>query len=233
MKAIILAGGKGTRLQSVVSDLPKPLAPVQGQPFIKILIRFLRFHGINEVIISTHHLADKFEDSLNELNQTGAKVSLVKEPLPLGTGGAVRFICKSLAPNERVLVLNGDTFFAFNLASFIKTHKTETALALKHIHDASRYGTVKLNGNRVQSFIEKAPNKSPGIIYAGYCILWAKDVLGTLPEGACSLENDFFPKILAKNGSIEGTVFSDDFIDIGVPEDYMLANTKFDFSQFS
>jgi D-glycero-alpha-D-manno-heptose 1-phosphate guanylyltransferase len=232
MKAIILAGGKGTRLQKVVSDLPKPLAPVKGEPFIHILIRFLKFHGIEEILISTHHLAEKFAERLGDFKKL-ANVSLAKEPAPLGTGGAVKFVCRNLNPDEYILVLNGDTFFDFDLKKFIGKRRQETALALKNVPDSSRYGTVKLNGDHIASFQEKAQAGGPGTAYAGYSIIQVKDVLALLPEGPTSLETNFFPELLRRKRPIAGDIFDGAFIDIGIPEDYEFANTEFDFSRFS
>src|SRR4051812_34866099 len=114
MKAIVLAGGKGTRLGSVVSDVPKPLASIRGEPFLSILIRFLIFHGINEVFLSIGHLSEKFDEALKEFKKISPSVFLVREESLLGTGGAVRYACQTVCHNdETVLVLNGDTFFDF------------------------------------------------------------------------------------------------------------------------
>ncbi len=233
MKAIILAGGKGTRLGKIVSDLPKPLAPVQGQPFIFILIRFLVFHKIDQIIISTFHLAKKFNENLESLNKISKNISLINEPAPLGTGGAVRFVCREMNPEEHVLVLNGDTFFDFDLSGFVQKYRKVSALALKKVPDSSRYGTVEISNGNVTKFIEKAPLQKDGNIYAGFGILKVKDLLTFLPEGPSSLENDFFPKLLQENQLLKGEVYAGKFIDIGIPEDYRFANTRFNFSKFT
>ena len=232
MKAIILAGGKGTRLQTVISDVPKPLAPIQGQPFIFILIRFLLFHGIKEIIISTHHLAEKFDGYLGAFKKISQNISLVKEPAPLGTGGALRFTCQQFSASKNFLVLNGDTFFDFDLAAFVKKYATETALALKEVPNSARYGTVELKDGNIQKFTEKSETPASGAIYAGFAIVSTQDILDFLPEGSSSLEKDFFPKLLRESRLVKGEIFNGKFIDIGIPEDYAMANTLFDFSKF-
>lgn len=233
MKAIVLAGGRGTRLEKVVSDLPKPLAPVRGEPFLFILLRFLSFHGIDQILISTHHLADKFAEHLQKLNGFSGNISIVKEPALLGTGGAVRFNCQNMNPEDYVLIVNGDTFFDFDLSGFVKKFQRETALALKEVPDAARYGTVEVAEGKVEKFVEKMPSHRRGLIYAGYSIVKVSDILRVLPEGNSSLEKDFYPALLARNQPIGGEVYAGNFIDIGIPEDYEKANTTFDFSKFS
>ena len=219
-------------MEKIISDLPKPLAPVQGQTFIFILLRFLAFHGIDEIILSTHHLADKFAEHLKKLKNFSVPISVVKEPALLGTGGAVRFNCQNMNPADHVLVLNGDTFFDFDLTGFLQKFSHETALALKEVPDAARYGTVELSSGMIKNFLEKLPTHKAGLIYAGYCIVKVSDILRQLPEGNSSLEKDFFPKLLADHHLVKGEVYVGDFIDIGIPEDYEIANTKFDFSKF-
>lgn len=231
LKAIILAGGKGTRLQSVVANQPKPLAPVQGEAFIFILIRFLVFHKIDQIVISTGHLAENFEKSLEDLRLIEQSISLVRESHSLGTGGATRFACENFNRDEFILVVNGDTFFDFNLSSFIECHKNHNALALKYVEDASRYGTVDLKNNLLTHFIEKENIKKPGVIYAGFGIFKVEDILGRLPEGKSSLELDLFLNLLS-NKLLYGQIYDGDFIDIGIPEDYKIANTTFNFTKF-
>lgn len=228
MKAVILAGGKGTRLQPVVNDTPKPLAPVHGVPFIFILMNFLTQNKISSAIVSTGYLAEQFETAFKDFY---FKPQLIQESIPLGTGGAVRYVCEGLNSEESILVANGDTFFNFDLAGFIQRNKANTAMALREVDDISRYGTVQLDGQKITAFTEKRPVHEKGLIYAGYSIVKVKDILEILPQGASSLENDFFPIILQQNRLL-GEVFSGQFIDIGIPEDYHRANTDFDFSTY-
>jgi D-glycero-alpha-D-manno-heptose 1-phosphate guanylyltransferase len=232
MKAIILAGGKGTRLSSVVADVPKPLAPVQGEPFLFILARFLRHHGIEDAVISVYHLSEKFEAVFPQLKSLLPKATLAREPSPLGTGGAVRFACRGMSQEDYVLVMNGDTFFDFDLSDFMRKHASHTALALKEINDISRYGSVQLEAGKIKAFAEKTPEHRAGLIYAGFSIVHVGELLKFLPEGSSSLEQDFFPSLLKAGKSIHGEPFPGRFIDIGVPEDYHFANSNFDFSKF-
>ncbi len=232
MRAIILAGGKGTRLQSEVPNLPKPLAPVRNQPFLYILMRFLAANGVSEIAISTFHMADQFRARLPELKKLAKKVTLVEEPAALGTGGAIRFACSELKPTEHVLVLNGDTYFGFDLGRFLKKHAQENALALKRVANSSRYGTVATKSGRVAEFLEKSTKGGSGTIYAGYCILNVGDLRRLLPEGPSSLETDFFPGLLREGKALVAEEFPGEFIDIGIPADYQHANSAFDFSGF-
>lgn len=231
MKALILAGGRGTRLASVVSDVPKPLAPVKGQPFISILIKFLVAHDVKDIVISTGHMAEKFVETLPELRKITPNILLHEEASALGTGGAARFACCQFPGEESILILNGDTFFNFDLSGFINSSSNINTIALRKINNSSRYGTVKISKGLVTEFVEKNSHNDPGIIYAGFAILRINDLMLMLNEGNSSLENDFFPALL-KRASLHGKIYDGEFIDIGIPEDFETANTNFNFSSF-
>ncbi len=221
-EAIILAGGFGTRLKSVLQDLPKPMAPVNGRPFLSYLIQYLAGHGIERVILSTGYLHDKIEAYFGN-NYHGIQILYSHETRPLGTGGGIRLALEKCTANE-VLVMNGDSFFEINLKSFYRQfHLCDGAFALsvRQVDDASRYGTIITDTDlRILGFREKDGNHAPGDINAGVYIMKRHDFLKeTPPEIPFSLEQDFFEKKVATL-KMFGFRFEGYFIDIGIPEDY-------------
>jgi D-glycero-alpha-D-manno-heptose 1-phosphate guanylyltransferase len=230
--AVILAGGFGTRLQSVVSNIPKPMAPINDLPFLHYQLNYLKHFGIKNVIFSVGYLAENiknyFGNNFNEL-----EIEYVLEKTPLGTGGGIRLALQQSEENL-VLVLNGDSFFDINLNQFYNYHINEDAqisLALREVDDASRYGTiVKNEHNTIISFQEKNNLSQPGIINGGVYIIDSSLYLKHTPaEKNFSIEKDFFEKQLS-NLSIKGFQFNGYFIDIGIPEDYQKA--QHDFERF-
>jgi D-glycero-alpha-D-manno-heptose 1-phosphate guanylyltransferase len=231
-EAIILAGGMGTRLRSVVSDVPKCMAPVAGEPFLHYLLIALEAAGFEHIIFALGYKHEIIEEYLRNTEQARdnadlkIKITSVVETQPLGTGGAVKFaLSKSLS--ENVFILNGDTFLDLNyrqMADFhIKTNAKAT-LALKEMHDFDRYGTVETDKNsRIVRFIEKQYCPKAWI-NAGVYIL-NKNALTDFPE-KFSLEKDFFEKTVAE-GFLYGFPVDGYFIDIGIPEDYARAQTDF------
>src|SRR5688572_21570085 len=130
--AVILAGGFGTRLKEVIHDVPKPMAPVNGQPFLVYVCRYLKKYGVQKIIFSTGHLSEKIENYF-KTNFEGLHITCSKEIFPLGTGGAVRLAIEKLTDNE-IFVLNGDSFFDVPLDDFYKKHcekKGDVSLALR------------------------------------------------------------------------------------------------------
>lgn len=231
--AIILAGGFGTRLQTVVKDVPKPMAPVCGRPFLDFQLARLNNFEFNHVILSTGHLADtiklQYANGYQKLN-----ISFSHEALALGTGGGIRQAL-SQCKEEEVLVLNGDSFFELPILDFYKNHLTSNrkhSLALREVQDASRYGRVVLNNqNCITKFGEKDGLNGPGYINAGVYILNKKDFLEKTPvEKNFSIEHDFF-QTQASSGCLSGFLYDSYFIDIGIPEDYQQAQN--DFKRFT
>lgn len=230
--AIILAGGFGTRLQSVVSDLPKPMAPVNDQPFLNYQLNYLKHYGINKVILSLGYLPEKIKDFYG-YNFNGIEIDYVIENEPLGTGGGIRLALEKCI-EEKVLVLNGDSFFDVELNKFYKLHTTnnsEISLALRKVNNAARYGTIEKDKNsKIISFIEKSGLEKEGIINGGVYILDKKIYSNLTPANKnFSIEKDFFEKQL-QNIQIKGFEFEGYFIDIGIPEDY--AKAQHDFKGF-
>jgi len=223
--AIILAGGFGTRLQAVVNDLPKPMAPVNGQPFLNYQLNYLKHYGVKKIILSVGYLSEKIKGYYGS-NFNGLEIDYVVEESPLGTGGGIRLALEK-CKDELAFVLNGDSFFDVDLEKFYSQHAKQNAqvsLALRKVTDAGRYGTIEKNAdNKIVSFKEKSGNTKEGIINGGVYIIDKKIYLSSTPANTnFSIEKDFFEKQLnALN--IYGFEFEGYFIDIGIPEDYTKA----------
>jgi D-glycero-alpha-D-manno-heptose 1-phosphate guanylyltransferase len=223
-RAIVLAGGLGTRLRGVVSDRPKPMAPVSGKPFLEYILRKLSFEGIAEVRLSVGHLWEMIRDYFGE-EFLGIKLDYVVEEEPLGTGGGLLL---AFGDWEDALVLNGDTFFDCDLQDllgFSNENQADMALALKRMKDFDRYGTVEMSGNRVTGFREKMPMKE-GLINAGVYVLRKKVFQGFAPGDKFSFEEEILQPGTALWKMI-GKEYPGYFIDIGIPEDYEKANEYF------
>lgn len=220
MKAIILAGGRGTRLSTVISDVPKPMAPINGRPFLEFLISKLVSNGIDKIILSVGYLHQSIINHFEDGRHFGASIEYLVEPEPLGTGGAIREAMK-LVNNKEALVMNGDTFVALDIQKFINFHRQTqkiATMALIPIDDASRYGAVKISPDGiVTSFSEKSSHQA-GFINAGVYI-FNQEIINHFPEGRVSLETDILP-ILAITGNLAAQPQKVPFIDIGIPSAY-------------
>lgn len=236
-EAIILAGGFGTRLKSVVADLPKPMAPVNGPPFLNYLLSYLAHYGVKNIIVSTGYGAEQITSYYNELSKQatwdGARIGYSHEAEPLGTGGAIRLAMQQ-SRQKQVIVLNGDSFFDVDLDAFSMLYKkshAQHAIALRQEEDTARYGTIDIDShNRITAFKEKTGNEGSGLINAGIYIL-NKDLFlnSTKPDINFSVEKDFF-EVKLEEQKICGFEFNGYFIDIGIPEDY--AKAQHDFKRF-
>lgn len=230
--ALILAGGLGTRLKTVINDIPKPMAPVNGIPFLNYQLQFLQHYGIKEVVMSVGHLAEKIQDYYQHQFK-GIRISYAHEKTALGTGGGIRLGLEKCNSNT-VLVLNGDSFFDVDLTTFYTKHlqnHSDASLALRQVEDAGRYGTITTNENsRIISFVEKTNISQPGTINGGVYLIQKNIYLNTTPLGTnFSIEKDFFEKQLTTL-QLNGFEFNSYFIDIGIPEDY--AKAQHDFKDF-
>lgn len=225
-EAIVLAGGRGTRLQPLVSDVPKPLAPVAGRPFLAWVLDHLAANGIRRVILATGYMSDAIEQAIGrEWHSIAIDYSV--ESRALGTGGAVRQAATRLHGNN-AHVLNGDTFLAYAPATFAEAVVQAGAsigVALARVEDVSRYGAVECNAGKVARFCEKG-GSGPGHINAG-CYFLTQAALAALPrEEAFSLETEVLAP-MADTGMVFGYTDTSRFIDIGVPEDYRRAQSLF------
>lgn len=230
--AIILAGGYGTRLQTVVKELPKPMAPVNGLPFLNYHLVYLKHFGIKHVVLSVGYLAEKIS-SYYQSEFKGLKLTYVTESEPMGTGGGIRLAMENI-PDQTVLVLNGDSFFEIDLHAYYDLHvksASQTSLALRALEDCARYGSIETNKqHRIISFKEKTGVTAPGKINGGvYLINKAEYLENTPAKKNFSIEKEYFETQL-NTLRINGFEFNGYFIDIGIPEDYQKA--QHDFKEF-
>lgn len=223
-EAIILAGGVGTRLKSVVSDCPKALAAIRGEPFLAYLLAYLKQQGIKRFIFSLGYKHEMIEEYLSRHLQA-YEYSTAVEAEPLGTGGGILQACLE-AKTENVLICNGDTFFTVDvreLYDFHRTMKADCTLALKPMTSFERYGAVELNAeSRIVLFREKQFTEA-GLINGGVYLLKVPALLKEkLPE-KFSFEKDYLEKKVSDKGAIFGAIQDGYFIDIGIPADYEAA----------
>ncbi len=228
-EAIILAGGFGTRLQAVVSDVPKPMAPINNEPFLNYVFDYLLHYKIEHVVLSTGYLADKISEHYKNEFQ-GIKISYTKEETPLGTGGGIRLAMTKCYTSD-VLVLNGDSFFDVNIIDHFNNHiskQSDCSLALRKVDNAARYGTILLGiENAIEMFKEKDNIEQAGLINGGVYILNRKLYLSKTNEAVpFSIEKDFYESRINEL-HIFGFEYDGYFIDIGIPEDYNKAQTDF------
>lgn len=221
-EAIILAGGFGTRLRSVVSDVPKPLAPVGGRPFLAWVLDSLAIQGIRRAILATGFMGDRVARTCGQSWQ-GMELLYSQEREPLGTGGAIA-MAFSQVEGEACLVLNGDTWLAFDHAKFDREWRTgnaRLAIALAAVPDVSRYGAVEMEKSRVTALVEKGTT-GPGHINAGVYGI-RRSLLADFPaKESFSFENDVLMPTVRRE-AVFGYTRTHDFIDIGVPQDYQRA----------
>jgi len=225
-EAIILAGGLGTRLKGVISDIPKPMAPVANQPFLKYILDYLKQQGIERIILSVGYKYEVIEDFFGN-NYEGLELVYSVENEPLGTGGGIRLAVDKLK-GEQAFIINGDTFFDVNLLELedLAIQKNSNlCLALKPMQSFDRYGSVNLQKNRITSFKEKQFVQE-GLINGG--IYWfQKSLLEMFKSGQkFSFEQDLMEKQIDSK-VISGFISDSYFIDIGIPEDYAQANVDF------
>ena len=228
-QAAILTGGLGTRLGELTASTPKPLLACGDRPFLAWLLRELSRFGIEEVILLTGHLGDAVEAMLPLIKSSLPKplrVVCSREQQPAGTGGALFHAREHLA--ERFLVCNGDSWFDFNLARLLADAVRDPAdtigrIALRRLDDATRYGVVEMDGDRVTSFRERDQRSQPGIINAGIYLFDHRAL--DVATAVCSLERDVMPALAAR-GTLRGTVADGYFIDIGIPADLTRAQTE-------
>jgi D-glycero-alpha-D-manno-heptose 1-phosphate guanylyltransferase len=225
-EAIILAGGLGTRLREAVPDLPKCMAPVAGKPFISFVIDYYLAQGITRFIFSLGYEHEVIEDYLSE-HYPSVNYDCYIEDTPLGTGGAIKKGC-TLAESSQVLILNGDTLFAVDLAAVAAFHEetdAECTLSLKEMVDSDRYGVVSCDDRgRITAFKEKKWYSRSVINGGVYALNSRIFVNADLPE-RFSFEKDYLEKYFAEK-KFFGKRQDGYFIDIGIPEDFQRAQTE-------
>ncbi len=227
MQALILAGGEGTRLRPLTSDVPKPVVSLVDQPFIGYMFEWLRFHGVDDVIMSCGFLADGVRAVLGDGSSFGIRLRYVEEPKPLGTGGALKYAQDLL--DERFFMLNGDVLTDIDLSKQLEQHSRTGAratLALIGVDDPSAYGLVHCREDcSVTEFLEK-PGPEQGIntnlVNAGAYILQREILDDLAPAGTnISIERDVFPKLVDRG--LYGYEASGYWLDIGTPRRYLQA----------
>lgn len=219
MEALILAGGLGTRLSSVLPHLPKALAPVRNVPFLQILFHQLaRWKGLTRIVLALGHKATSIQDSIQSI-QSPVPIAFSIETSPLGTGGAILHALQHLK-GETFLAMNGDSFFDIDFAAFHQFHRAKQgvlSIACLEVGDSSRYGSIALDKtSKVNKFIEKATSPlhlGRGIINGGIYLM-QKNSLKCFPV-SCSLEKEIFPSLLSLG--VYGYLSPGTFIDIGTP----------------
>jgi D-glycero-alpha-D-manno-heptose 1-phosphate guanylyltransferase len=221
MQAIILAGGFGTRLRSKVSNVPKPMAPIRGIPFLNFLLEQLIKNDFEKIVLAVGYKGEEIENFYgNHYKNLNLKYSY--ENSPLGTGGCLKKAL-SFIDDEYVFVINGDTFFDVNFKDLQKSKNTK--IACKYMKDTSRYGKLVFDtDNTIKEFQEKKP-KNAGYINGGI-YYFSSNIFKDFNLGEkFSIEKDFFEKHLY-DLKIKAHISDGYFIDIGVPEDYDRAQNE-------
>lgn len=229
MDAIILAGGLGTRLRSVVNEVPKCMAPVCEKPFLHYILAYLKkFKEIDRVVLSLGYKHELIVEWIEQQTEFLFQFQYSIEKEPLGTGGAIKKALSLVQSNE-VIILNGDTFFDVDISLLIKSHRINNSLlsiALKPMMDFNRYGNVEIdNNNHIIAFKEKSYCERGQINGGIYIINSTNEMMDNLPE-QFSFETEVLQRQI-NNRDIYGFIHNGYFIDIGIPEDYVVANKDF------
>jgi D-glycero-alpha-D-manno-heptose 1-phosphate guanylyltransferase len=226
-EAIILAGGFGTRLRGVIKDLPKPMAPVNGRPFLTYILDYLIDYDYTKVVLSVGYLHEIIEEFFGTQYKS-LEIDYAVETEPLGTGGGILF-AMSKCETDNVLVINGDTMFKVDLNAFEQFHQDKERLlsiVLREVEDVSRYGSVVMDSdNRITLFAEKQLSAGRGYINGGIYLIH-RDLFAKYPQPEkFSFERDLMTQFYTQEPFY--AMPSDGyFIDIGIPEDYARAQVE-------
>lgn len=222
--AVILVGGKGTRLRPLTLSAPKPMLPTAGVPFLTHLIARIREAGIEHVILGTSYQAEVFEQHFGDGKALGVELEYVVEDVPLGTGGAIRNVAHHLR-GDNVMIFNGDVLSGCDLRALLATHeRTDAAvtLYLTCVEDPRAFGCVPTDADgRVTAFLEKDPNPVSDQINAGTYV-FAREIVETIPSGRpVSVEHETFPSLLEAGRFVAGYVDTTYWRDLGRPSDFV------------
>jgi mannose-1-phosphate guanylyltransferase len=238
MKAILLAGGKGTRLRPLTIHTPKPIVPIFGRPFLNYQIDLVKkLPEIDEVILSLNYQPRRIEEIFGRGDGLGLKVSYVVEPAPLGTGGAVKYACGAV--EDTVVVFNGDVMTQVDLAAVLRLHrerKAKATIVLTPVENPSAYGLVETDSDgNVRRFLEKpkAEDITCDTINAGIYILEPETFDRIPKETAWSIERSYFPSLVERGETFVAYVYHGYWIDIGTPEKYVLVHRDIMDHRFS
>lgn len=220
MKAIILAGGFGERLKKIIKGIPKPMAPIDGKPFLEYLIMQLARQEINEIIISIGYKGEVIKEYFGNGKKRDVQITYSEEDEPLDTGGALKKAAE-LINDDYFIVMNGDSFLNTNfweIISYCKTKKAIATIGLVYLNNTNRYGKVEINKRgEIIGFFEKKTCRN-GFINSGIYIFNHR-ILNFIPNGKHSLESEVFPSLINKR--LFGKEVNGFFIDIGIPQDYL------------
>ncbi len=205
MQAIVLVGGRGTRLRPLTETVPKPALTLVDRPFLAYMIEWLAGHGVTEVVLACGFLPDVLREALaGEEERAGVRIRYVVEPEPLGTAGAIRFAADALGEelDDRFLALNGDVLTDLDLSALLCAHEERAAaatIALHPVEDSSAFGLVHSGEEgEVLAFLEKTGEAAPGEVNAGMYVL-ERSVLDLVPPGeSVSIERDVFPRLVGE-----------------------------------
>ncbi len=228
MEAIILAGGLGSRLRAVVPDLPKPMAPIHGRPFLEYLLDYWAGQGVSRFVLSVGYKRDIIEEHFGA-RYKGTEVNYAVEDQPRGTGGGLLLALKHLRRNGPFLIMNGDTFFEVDLAPMRHYHqekRAELTIALREVEANNRYGGVGIDKEgKITTFDNRARTSGRSLINGGVYLAEKSAFAGMALESdvPVSIEDQLYPRMLAEGRRLYGFPSSGRFIDIGIPEDYQRA----------
>lgn len=220
MDAVVLVGGKGTRLRPLTATTPKPMLPTAGVPFLEHLLAKARDAGVDHAILSTSYKPEVFEGYFGDGARLGMEIEYVTEVEPLGTGGGIRNVADRLRGGD-FLVFNGDVLSGLDVAALLRTHsdsRADVTLYLTEVADARAFGCVPTDGEgRVTAFLEKMPEPVTNRINAG-CYVFAPGVLDRVPAGRpVSVERETFPSLLGSGARVMGHVDTSYWLDLGTP----------------
>jgi len=226
-KAVILVGGKGTRLRPLTLNTPKCMIEIQGKTVTEHLFDLLKKYGIRDVIMSIGYLKEKVKEYYGDGSKFGVNITYVEENEPLGTAGPLRLAKDYL--KDSFIVTNGDELKTINIPRMFRLHKRKDALAtiaLTTVTDPTQYGVARVSGSRILEFVEKpkAEEAPSNLINSGFYIM-EPEAIEMIPNGFSMLEKDVFPK-LAKEGRLRGFLSEGQWFDIGTLERYKIAKKK-------
>jgi mannose-1-phosphate guanylyltransferase len=229
-EAILLVGGKGTRLRPLTVHTPKPMVPAAGVPFLTHQLARARAAGVEHIVLATSYLAEVFEPYFGDGSALGLHVEYVTEREPLGTGGAIRNVASRLysAPDEPVIIFNGDILTGLDINALVDTHRqtgADVSLHLTRVADPRAYGLVPTDASgRVRAFLEKPRSPEEIVtdqINAG-AYVFTRSVIDTIPAGRpVSVERETFPGLLARGAHLQGMVDSTYWLDLGTPQAFV------------
>ncbi|MEV7406040.1 NDP-sugar synthase [Streptomyces sp. NPDC091267] len=229
-EAILLVGGKGTRLRPLTVHTPKPMVPAAGVPFLTHQLARARAAGVEHIVLATSYLAEVFEPYFGDGSELGLHIEYVTEREPLGTGGAIRNVAQRLTsgPDEPVLIFNGDILTGLDIRALVTSHAdsgADVSLHLTRVDDPRAFGLVPTDDSgRVTAFLEKPQTPEEIVtdqVNAG-AYIFRRSVIDTIPAGRpVSVERETFPGLLASGAHLQGMVDSTYWLDLGTPQAFI------------